>query len=138
MEGREQLRRPKVKNKYNIKPKDIQRATILNYDRLHQLPFWRNDVIGAWCLSGTTIKNAKEDEWGLYNEYWIGFYDQDAKSYAGKIRLNCYSHGGMCGYNFRTFFNPKDIENELDLEIQEKLLYIINWLIDESIIEIKK
>ena len=132
------MRKPKVENKYNLKPKDIQKAVILDYDKLHQPPFWRNDVIGAWCLSETTIKNAKDDEFGCYNEYWIGFYDRDAKSYAGKIRLKCYAYGGMCGYNFNTFFNPKDIDCEIDLEIQEKLLSRMNWLIDEGVIEIRK
>lgn len=69
------MRKQKVENKYNLKPKDIQKAVILDYDKLHQLPFWRNDVVGAWCLSETTIKNDKDDEFGCYNEYWIVFYD---------------------------------------------------------------
>ena len=98
------MRKPKVENKYNLKPKDIQKAVILDYDKLHKSPFWRNDVVQAWCLSETTIKNRKDDEYGCYNEYWIGFYDKDAKSYAGKIRLNCYAYGGMCSYNFKKFF----------------------------------
>ena len=132
------MRKPKVENKYNLKPKDIQKAVIIDYDKLHQTPFWRNDVVGAWCLSETTIKNAKDDEFGTYSKYWIGFYDKDAKSYAGKIRMRCSAYGGMCNYKFNTFFNPKDIDNEIDLEIQEKLLSRINWLIDEGIVEIRK
>ena len=132
------MRKPKVENKYNLKPKDIQKAVILDYDKLHKHPFWRNDVVQAWCLSETTIKNRKDDEYGCYNEYWIGFYDKDAKSYAGKIRLNCYAYGGMCSYNFKKFFDPKEISCEIDLEIQEKLLKRINWLIDEGIVEISK
>lgn len=132
------MRKPKVKNKYNLKPKDIQKAIILDRDRLHHSPFWRNDVVGAWCLSGNTIKNYRDDKYGSYNEYWIGFYDQDAKTYAGKIRLSCNAYGGMCSYNFKSFFNSEEIDEEIDLEIQEKLLSRINWLIDEGIIEIKK
>ena len=128
------MREPKVKNKYNLKPKDIQNATVLDFERLKQPPFWRNDVVGAWCLSGGAGK-------GLYgsweDSYWIGFYDKDAKSYAGKIRLSCSSHEDMCGYNFKKFFDYKEIENEADLKLQEKLLDRINWLIDEKIIEIK-
>ena len=92
----------------------------------------------AWCLSDNTCKNAKDREYGCYNSYWIGFYDEDAKAYAGKIRLDCSTYGDMWSYNFKTFFNSKEIENELDLEIQEKLLSRINWLIDEKIIEINK
>ena len=132
------MRKPKVENKYNLKPKDIQKAVILDYDKLHKSPFWRNDVVQAWCLSETTIKNRKDDEYGCYNEYWIGFYDKDAKSYAGKIQLNCYAYGGMCSYNFKKFFDPKEIDCEIDLEIQEKLLSRINWLVDEGIVEILK
>ena len=132
------MRTPKVENKYKLKPKDIQKAVILDYDKLHKSPFWRNDVVQAWCLSETTIKNRKDDEYGCYNEYWIGFYYKDAKSYAGKILLNCYAYGGMCSYNFKKFFDPKEISCEIDLEIQEKLLKRINWLIDEGIVEISK
>ena len=132
------MRKPKVENKYSLKPKDIQKAIILDYDKLHKSPFWRNDVVQAWCLSETTIKNRKDDEYGCYNEYWIGFYDKDAKSSAGKIRLNCYEYGGMCSYNFKKFFDPKEVSCEIDLEIQEKLLKRINWLIDEGIVEISK
>jgi len=44
----------------------------------------------------------------------------------------------MCSYDFEKFFNPEEIETEIDLELQEKLLSRINWLIDEGIIEISK
>ena len=128
------MRKPKVENKYNLKPKDIQKAIILDYERLKQPPFWRNNVVQAWCLSDGTGK-------GLYDSidsYWIGFYDKDAKSYAGKIRLNCTSYEGMCSYNFNKFFDSKEIKYEFDMELQEKLLSRINWLIDEGIIEIPK
>ena len=127
------MRTNRVENKYHLKPKDIQKAIVLNKERLKEPPFWRNDVIGAWCLSENTMKSYIMDD-----EYWIGFYDDDAKAYAGKIRLVCSSYGGMCNYKFDMFFNPKDIENEIDLEIQEKLLSRINWLIDEKIIKIEK
>lgn len=128
------MRKPKVKNKYNIKPKDIEKAVILKPKRLCQKPFWRNNIVQAWCLSGGAGKGYY-GEW--MNSYWIGFYDKNAKSYAGKIRLSCSAMEDMCNYNFKTFFNPNEIENEIDLELQEKLLERINWLIDEGIIAIK-
>lgn len=128
------MRRPKIKNKYNLKPKDIEKAVILDYNRLHQSPFWRNDVVQAWCLVGGSGKGFYGD-W--IDSYWIGFYDKDAKSYANKIRLSCTSHEEMCGYNFKNFFDFAEIENEVDLELHEKLLERINWLIDEKIIAIK-
>lgn len=132
------MRKPRIKNKYNLVPKDITKAIILDYDRLHQKPFWRNDVVSAWCLSGNTARCSEDHEFGTYNEYWIGFYDKNAKSYAGKIRLSCSSYGGMCSYNFKKFFDYSEIEHEIDLEVQEKLLEVINWLIDERIIKIPK
>ena len=131
------MRKPTVENKYNLKPKDIQKATIIDYEKLTQKPFWRNNVINAWCLSECIRPNPR-DRYGTYDlDYWVGFYDKDAKSYAGKIRLSCSSYGGMCGYNFKEFFNEKEMEDEYDLQLQEKLLNRINWLIDEKIIEIK-
>lgn len=126
------MRKPTIKNKYSIKPKDIQKARILNRDKIHQSPFWRNDSEQAWCLSGGAGK-------GMYDSidsYWIGFYDEDAKSHAGRIILHCSSHEGMCNYNFNKFFNYDDIETETDLELQEKLLERLNWLIDEGIVDI--
>lgn len=127
------IRKPKVENKYNLKPKDIEKAVVLDYDRLHQAPFWRNDVVQAWCLSDGSGKGYYDDWW---DSYWIGFYDSDAKAYAGKIRLDCTSFEDMCGYNFKKFFDYSEIENVMDLELQEKLLERINWLIDEGIIKI--
>lgn len=127
------MRKPRVENKYNLKPKDIQKMKVIDKERIKETPFWRNDVIGAWCLSenaGTweDIKYCSEDS------YWIGIYDEDAKAYAGKIRLNCYAWGGMCAYNFKKFFDYSEIEHINDLEIQEKLLKRINWLLDEKIL----
>ena len=95
------MRKPKVENKYKLRPKDIEKAIVLDYDRLHQPPFWRNDVVQAWCLTGGSGK-------GLYggwiDSYWIGFYDSNAKEHANKIRLSCTSYEEMCNYNFTGFF----------------------------------
>lgn len=130
--------KPSVKNKYNLKPKDITKAVILKPEAITQPPFWRNNVVQAWCLSRSTAQSDKDWEYGTYSEYWIGFYDQDAKAYKGKIRLAVSAFGGMCNYKFNTFFNPKDISTKDDLRIQEMLLEEMNWLIDEGIVEIPK
>ena len=58
------IRKPKVENKYNLKPKDIEKAVVLDYDRLHQTPFWRNDVVQAWCLTDGSGE-------GFYGDWWI-------------------------------------------------------------------
>lgn len=120
------MRKPKVENKYNLKPKDIEKAIVLLPDRLKEEPFWRNNVVNAWCLSGGAGKGL----YGHFSSYWIGFHDD------GKIRFHCSTYEDMCHYNFKNFFDYNEIEMEVDLEIQEKLLERINWLIDEKIIEI--
>lgn len=127
------MRKPTVENKYNLKPGDITKAIILDRDKLTQPPFWRNDVVEAWCLSGGTGQGSFG---GDFSSYWIGFYDENAKAYAGKIRIHCSTYDDMCDYKFNTFFNPKDIENEFDLELQEKLLETLNWLVDKGIVEV--
>lgn len=133
MASRCAIRNPRVVNKYNLKPKDIETAIVLDYDKLHKPPFWRNDVIQAWCLSDGAGR-------GLYggwvNAYWIGIFDKNAKSHAGEVHLSCTSYEGMCGYDFENFFDYDEIDNEIDLEMQEKLLERINWLINEGIIKI--
>ena len=109
---------------------------VIDKDRIQQEPFWRNDVIRAWCLSDT-IGTTDDIRYGTDSSYWIGIYDEDAKHYAGKIRYSCTAFGGMCLYNFKEFFNHKEIEREIDLEIQEKLLSRVNWLLDEKILGFK-
>lgn len=127
------MRKPKIKNKYKLEVKDLKRLKIIDREKLCEPLFWRNNVIDAWCLSATTIKNSKDSEFGTYDEFWIGVYDENAKSYAGKIRINFSSYGGMCSYKFKKFFDYSEIENEMDLEIQEKFIETINKLLDEKI-----
>ena len=97
--------------------------------------FWRNDVIGAWCIVGSAGSDT-DIRFGTDNEFWIGIYDDNAKAHAGKFRTYFTSYGGMCGYKFNKFFQEKDIENENDLLIQEKFLSKINELIDLGILEV--
>lgn len=129
-------RRPSIENRYHLKPEDITRAVVLKPERLRQKPFWRNDTVQAWCLAGTTAKTKADWEYGTYSEYWIGFFDADAKAYAGQIRMDLSSYGGMCGYQIEQFFNQEDMETEDDVNVQEIVLSRINWLLDEEIIAI--
>lgn len=126
------MRKPKVENKYNLTPAIIRKLKV-NRDKINENYFWRNDVISAWCLSENTSTCDKDYEFCTYNEYWLGVYDEDAKSYAGKIRVNFHAYGGMCSYNFKKFFNAQEIENDDDLKIQEMFIKKINELIDEGV-----
>lgn len=126
------IRKPRIENKYNLKPSDIRKMVVIDRERLQENPFWRNNVIHAWCLTGS----AGEGLYDSMNDYWIGFYDEDAPAYAGKTRFSVSTYEGMCSYEFNTFYRPSDIEILADLEIQEKLLDRVNWLLDEGIVEI--
>ena len=127
------MRKPRVKNKYNLTPKKID-TLLVNRDLVKEPVFWRNNVIDAWCISVNTIKNSLDEEFSTYNEFWLGVYDENAKSYAGKVRHHFSAYGGMCSYNFKGFFNYQEIENETDLEIQEKAIKKLNQLIDDGVL----
>ena len=125
------MRQPKIKNKYNLKPKDISNLVILDRSKICEPLFWRNNVIKAWCISGS-IGSDLDRKYGSDNEYWIGIYD---KPYGNKlIHFHCNCWGGMGAYSFSEFFDMEEIENELDLKTQEKLLETINRLIDDKIL----
>lgn len=126
--------KPKVENKYHLTMTQIKNLGIANRGKIKEKPFWRNERIYAWCLSG--YAGTKQDEAVCAdNGYWMGFYDEDAPKYAGEFQYSFSTYGGMCGYNFEEFFNPDDIECENDLRIQELFLKRINWLLDEGILE---
>lgn len=126
------MREPKVKNIYGLTIPMIRELRV-DRNKITEAPFWRNNVISAWCISGSTAKCTADEVFGTTDEYWLGVYDEDAKAYAGKIRVTFSAYGGMCGYNFKEFYNPKDIENELDLRIQEMFLSVMNDLIERGI-----
>ena len=122
------MRKPRIENKYNLKPKDIENAEVLDRGRLKEEPFWRNDVVKAWCLS-EWVGDEEDRMFNSENEYTICFYD------SGEIKLFCTCMG-LFTYNFKTFFDPGKMESINDLILQEKLLNRLNWLIDERIVRI--
>ena len=124
---------PQVENKYNLDIKTIKKLKVSDRSKIGEPLFWRNNVISAWCISGSAGTRA-DHEFGTDNGYWIGIYDEDAKAYAGKFRISFSTYGGMCGYEFNKFFKPQDIDNENDLKIQEMFLDKINNLIDLGIL----
>lgn len=130
------MRKPTVKNKYNIKFSDISKLEITDRTQLCEPLFWRNSVIKAWCISESTVKNNNDSRYGTYNDYWIGIYDEDS-TLKRKLKVFCSAYGGMTNYKFTEFFDYEEIEHEYDLEIQEKLLSKINELIDKKILRIR-
>lgn len=127
------MRKPKVDNKYNLTMTKIRKFKIADRGQIGKPLFWRNDVIGAWCIVGAAGSDM-DVRFGTDNEFWIGIYDDNAKAYVGKLRVHLTSYGGMCGYEFNQFFREKDIKDDNDLLIQEKFLSKINELIDLGIL----
>lgn len=122
--------KPTVKNRYKLKISDIKNLKIKDRSKICEPLFWRNEVIKAWCICGAVGKF--EDA-----EYWIGIYDEDAPSYAGKFRFNFTTYMGMCSYTFEKFYDKAEIENNYDWQIQEKFLAKINELLDLGILSRK-
>lgn len=131
------MRKPTIENKYNLNMSKVNKLIIKDRSQVNSPLFWRNNAINAWCISGNTIQSDNDSRYGTYSEYWIGIYDEDSKI-KRQLKVNCNSHGGMCGYNFKDFFNPKEIENEHDLKVQEGLLKTVNMLIDNGILDLCK
>ena len=113
-------------NKYGLTPRTI-RNLIPNKDKIQEKPFWRNNVMSVWCLTDNTIHHSEDVIYGVYDEYWLGVYDED-----GKVEFHLYSYGGMCKYHPSEFLKSDEIENKDDLEIQVKFLKCINQLIDDG------
>ena len=127
------MRKPKVPNKYNLTPAMINK---LKFDRskIGEPVFWRNDIINAWCITRNTCKDGNDYRFGTYDSFWLGIYDDNAKSYAGKLRYYFDSYGGMCSYKITKFYDYSQIEYEMDLEIQELALEVLNQLIDDGVL----
>lgn len=124
------MRKPTVENKYNLTFEDVKTLKVSSRHKMEYPILWRSNVIKAWCASGTTNASPKDKECGMYGEYLLTIFDND------KIDLKCVSYKRMSEYKFNVFFCPDDIEDEIDMELQEKLLERLNFLIDEGILVI--
>lgn len=127
------MRKPTVENKYHLRPDMLSKLIVLDEAKIHEPPFWRNDAIQGWCLSGRGTTKAA-NQFDDYDEYWLGIYDKDAKEHPGEIRTMLSSYGGMCSYNITEFFKPEEMENECDIRVQENFLRVLNDLIDRGVL----
>ena len=119
---------PKVENRYNLTYSDVQKLKVRNRELIQEPLFYWNNQISAWCISEVSDTKWREDT------FWIGIYTKDAPEYPGEFRFYFTSYAGMCGYTFKYFYNPEEIETKYDLIIQEKFLTKINQLIDMGIL----
>ena len=128
-----EMRKPTVPNKFGLTTKELKKYVVVDRTKVCAPLFWRNDVIGAWCISGEA-GTQNDKRFGTEDSFWLGIYDEDAKAYAGRFRFSFDAYGGMCGYNFERFYDPTEIENENDLHVQEMFLEKVNVLIEQGII----
>lgn len=114
-------------NRYNITPESIKRLRVLNWDKLKQI-MWFNKATTPhrWCrLIGCQKDGEKYDDW---DEFWIGIAENGNIDY----HFTCYE--GMCSYNFKEFYDLKDIEDKYDMQIQVNVIKWLNEMVDEEII----
>ena len=69
------MRKPKVENKYNLTMKKTNKLSVGDESKIKESLFWRNNVINAWCISGT-VGTDKDIQYGTDNEFWICIYDK--------------------------------------------------------------
>lgn len=116
-------------NKYNLKPTDIRKLVIVDWDKLKTCT-WKNNAKknGTWyChLEGCNLEKQQYDE---EDEFWIGFREEDNKI---DYHFSCY--GGMCNYKFNTFYDFKEIENRFDAGIHINTIKWLNKMIDDGIL----
>ena len=120
----------KYPNKYNLTPKNIKKLKILDWDRLMEKTWYNAAMLSGnwWChLNGSGDSGA--ERYGDDTEFWIGFNRDNDK-------INCHfsSWGGMCGYDFKEFYDFKSIENDLDYMCQINAIQWLNMMIDEGIL----
>ena len=120
-----------VPNKYNLTVQDIKNLKIIDESKISEPLFWRNNVIGAWCIS-KSVGTVADWQFSTDNEIWLGIYD---RCYRGsRIHFRVSAYGGMCSYSFNRFYDPSEIESELDFKTHEECLRILNYLLDEQIL----
>lgn len=118
-------------NKYKLTLKNIKQLKV-NRDLVNEENgFWRNDVIRAWCISGSV----GVDNYPICDatEYWLGVYDKPRKD--GGVKVQCYftCWSGMGRYTFDEFFDKKDIENRDQYAIQYRFITKMNELIEKKV-----
>ena len=123
---------PTIPNKYNLTFKDLSHFKVGDRTKIKKNPWWFNQSINAWCVYREVGPDMDSDS------FWIGIYNEDAKSYKNKVRVLFSSYGGMTGYTFDKFYDVKEIENWMDYKIQEEALNVINKALDEGIIILDK
>ncbi|MBO5143070.1 MAG: hypothetical protein J6C46_08840 [Clostridia bacterium] len=133
-------REPRVDNKYSLNISDIVNLKIGNRNLIGSPLFWWNNAVSMWCISGQTSGSCEN------KSFWFGIFTEKTPvehkqntffrklNNTNEFAFNFSSCYGTTSYNFKHFFDPKEITGEESLEIQEKFLESINKLIDLGIL----
>ena len=124
----------KVPNKYNIKPEDIKKLKVLDWNKLKKKT-WYNEAMkeaGEWyChLEGSNGGGFYGDD---EDEFWIGFNKKN-----GEVDYHFNAGEGMCRYIFDEFYKANEIENKWDMNVQVNAMRYLNMLLDEGIVELDR
>ena len=119
----------KYPNKYKLKPENIKKLKILDWDRLKKNTWYNRAMLSGtwWChLEGCSLTpNNYDDE----SEFWIGFNEDN-----NKVDYRFSAGGGMLRYLFDDFYKIDSIENIYDMNMQTNTIRWLNKMIDEKIL----
>lgn len=120
----------KIPNKYKLTPKIVRNLVVKDWDALKK-ETWYNGAMKStgdwWChLEGCQGPKRRYDD---EDEFWIGFREHD-----GVVRFHFTCYGGMCSYNVKSFYNPKEIGNRYDMQVQANAISWLNRMIDAGIL----
>lgn len=118
-------------NKYNLTPAKLRKLVVKDWVRLKKNT-WHNEAMkdtGSWWCH---LEGSQEPDNTKYcddDEFWIGFNEVD-----NTIMFWFSSYEGMCGYEFKKFYDFEEIENKFDLNVQVNAIRWLNKMIDEKIL----
>lgn len=118
-------------NKYNLTPAKLHKLIVKDWVRLKKNT-WHNEAMkdtGSWWCH---LEGSQEPDNTKYcddDEFWIGFNEVD-----NTIKFWFSSYEGMCGYEFKKFYDFNEIDNKFDLNVQVNAIRWLNKMIDEKIL----
>ena len=119
----------KYPNKYGFTPKNINTVKVLDWNWIKS-NFSRNlakDKDGK-CWDKFLETKGHSGWWDSEDSFYIAFWED------GRVESKFYSYGGMCGYEFEEFYKADGIENKIDMDIQVKVIKLLNSMVDEKVI----
>ena len=96
----------------------MNKSKYIDFDLIKRHP-------NKYNLTPNDIKRLKVLNW---DKFWIGVAED------GNIDCHFTAYEDMCSYNFKEFYNLKDIEDKYDMQVQVNVIKWLNEMIDEGIL----